>query len=72
MTDDDDNDLDMSTNVQTIKPNEAVEIFNRALDWAQCENVEQNDLKVLRLLREKALLQVLERKKQQKKITDFF
>ncbi|XP_053960009.1 jerky protein homolog-like [Anastrepha ludens] len=57
---------------KTIKPNEAVEIFNRALDWAQCEIVEQNDLNVLRRLREKALLQVLERKKQQKKITDFF
>ncbi|XP_053960593.1 tigger transposable element-derived protein 1-like [Anastrepha ludens] len=40
VTDDDDNDLDTSTNVQTIKPDEAVEIFNRALDWAQCENVE--------------------------------
>lgn len=68
--DDEENDLD--TNVQTIKPSEAVEILNRALDWAQCENVEQNDLNVLRRLREKALFQVLERKKQQKKITDFF
>ena len=44
MTDDNDNDLDISTNVQTRKPKEAVEIFNSALDWTQCENVEQNDL----------------------------
>ena len=59
MTDDDDNGLDTNTNVKTIKPNEAVEIFKQALYWAQCENVEQNELNVLRRLGDKDLFQVL-------------
>lgn len=68
----DDDAYDVHENLQTVKPSEAIEIFNRALDWAGCENVSQDDLNVLRRLREKAVFQLLERKKQQKKITDFF
>lgn len=63
----DDNDYDVDENLQTVKPSEAIEIFNRALDWAGCENVAQDDLNVLRRLREKAVFQLLETKKQQKK-----
>lgn len=68
----DDDAYDVHENLQTVKPSEAIEIFNRGLDWAGCENVSQDDLNVLRRLREKAVFQLLERKKQQKKITDFF
>ncbi|XP_036346760.1 tigger transposable element-derived protein 2-like [Rhagoletis pomonella] len=68
----DDDAYDVHENLQTVKPSEAIEIFNRALDWAGCENVSQDDLNLLRRLRVKAVFQLLERKKQQKKITDFF
>ncbi|XP_017481059.1 PREDICTED: jerky protein homolog-like [Rhagoletis zephyria] len=68
----DDDAYDVHENLQTVKPSEAIEIFNRALDWAGCENVSQDDLNVLRRLMEKAVFQLSERKKQQKKITDFF
>lgn len=57
---------------RTIKAGEAVDIFNKALDWAEGEMVEQRVLNVLRDLREKAVLKVLDQKKRQKKITDFF
>lgn len=40
--------------------------------WAGHEDVDQNDMSVLRRLREKAVLQVLEKQKIQKKMTDFF
>ncbi|XP_037959124.1 jerky protein homolog-like [Teleopsis dalmanni] len=55
-----------------IIPSEAVEIFNKAIQWASHEGVDQKDMNVLRRLRENAVFQVLERKKTQKKMTDFF
>lgn len=57
---------------RTIKSMEAVELFNKALEWAESEMVDQRDLSVLRQLRERAVLKVIQQKKQQKKITDFF
>lgn len=64
MTDNDD--CDVHKNVQSINSSEAIEIFNRALDWAGFENNEQNDLKVLKRLRENVLFQLLKRKKNRK------
>lgn len=61
----DDNDCIADDPVKKIAVSEAVEIFNKALQWA-------SDMRVLRRLREKAVFQLLEKKKQQKKITDFF
>ncbi|XP_053960409.1 uncharacterized protein LOC128864681 [Anastrepha ludens] len=58
--------------LEKIKPTEAVEIFNKALIWATHEDVDQNDMSVLRRLREKAVLQVLEKQMIQTKMTDFF
>ncbi|XP_054726271.1 uncharacterized protein LOC129236092 [Anastrepha obliqua] len=62
----------VSEHLEKIKPTEAVEIFNKALIWADHEDVDQNDMSVLRWLREKAVLQVLEKQKIQAKITVFF
>ncbi|XP_039955883.1 uncharacterized protein LOC120771765 isoform X2 [Bactrocera tryoni] len=58
--------------IKKIAASEAVEIFNKALQWAGDAMVDQSDMSVLRRLREKAVFQLLERKNQQKKITDFF
>ncbi|XP_039968733.1 jerky protein homolog-like [Bactrocera tryoni] len=57
---------------EKIKRTEAVEIFNKAIRWAGHEDVDPNDINVLRRLREKAVLQLLETQKIQKKLTDFF
>lgn len=57
---------------EKIKPNEAISIFNKALEWAEGELVSQNDISVLRRLREKAVRMLLEKKKMQKQMTDFF
>lgn len=57
---------------EKIKPNEAVEIFNKALEWAEGEMICQNDISVLRRLREKAVHSLLEKNKTQKRMTDFF
>ncbi|XP_053969710.1 uncharacterized protein LOC128871731 [Anastrepha ludens] len=62
----------VSEQLEKIKPTEADEIFNKALIWADHEDVDQNDKSVLRRLREKAVLQVLEKQKIQAKITDVF
>lgn len=53
-----DHDYDVDTNVEITKPSEAIYLFNRALDYAGCENVEQNYPNVLRRLREKAVFQL--------------
>ena len=47
--------------------NEVVALFNRTLEWAENECIYQKDINVLRRLREKILLQILEKRKQQKK-----
>ena len=57
---------------KTTEAREAVDIFNNALEWAESEMVEQRVLNVLRELRERAVLKVLQIKKEQKRITDFF
>ncbi|XP_054087866.1 jerky protein homolog-like [Zeugodacus cucurbitae] len=57
---------------EKIKRTEAVEIFNKAIRWAGHEDVDPNDVNVLRRLREKAVLQPLETQKIQKRMTDFF
>lgn len=58
--------------VNKIDANEAVEVFDKALEWAGQECIDQVDVNVLRRLREKAIFQTLENKRKQKKITDFF
>lgn len=68
----DDDDCIADDPVKKIPASEAIEIFNKALQWAGDEMVDQSDMSVLRRLREKAVFQLLEKKKQQKKITDFF
>uniref|UniRef100_A0A034WUX8 Jerky protein homolog-like n=1 Tax=Bactrocera dorsalis TaxID=27457 RepID=A0A034WUX8_BACDO len=57
---------------KTITAREAIDIFNNALKWAESEMVEQKEINVLKNLREKAVFKVVEQKKQQKRITDFF
>ncbi|XP_050325952.1 uncharacterized protein LOC126756729 [Bactrocera neohumeralis] len=57
---------------EKIKRTEAVEIFNKAIRWAGHEDVDANDVNVLRRLREKAVLQLLETQKIQKRMTNFF
>lgn len=57
---------------ERIKPNEAVEIFNKALQWAEDEMICQSDISVLRKLKEKAVRSLLQKKKTQKQMTDFF
>ncbi|XP_039964097.1 jerky protein homolog isoform X2 [Bactrocera tryoni] len=57
---------------EKIKRTEAVEIFKKAIRWAGHEDVDPNDVNVLRRLREKAVLQLLETQKIQKRMTDFF
>ncbi|XP_037827591.1 jerky protein homolog-like isoform X2 [Lucilia sericata] len=65
-------DDDCTDPVKKVAASEAIEIFNKALQWAGDATVDQSDMSVLRRLREKAIFQLLEKKKQQKKITDFF
>ncbi|XP_039969779.1 uncharacterized protein LOC126764925 [Bactrocera neohumeralis] len=48
---------------EKIKRTEAVEIFNKAIRWAGHEDVDPNVVNVLRRLREKAVLQLLETQK---------
>ena len=55
-----------------IKPKDAVELINKIIQWAEDEIVGPNDISVLRRLREKAVLKVLETRAQQKNITDYF
>lgn len=55
-----------------IEPSEAIDIFNKALEWAEDENISPNDISVLKRLREKAVFSNLQKKKIQKKITHFF
>ncbi|XP_050322584.1 LOW QUALITY PROTEIN: jerky protein homolog-like [Bactrocera neohumeralis] len=68
----DDDDCIAEDPIKKIAASVAVEIFNKALQWAGDAMVDQSDMSVLRRLREKAVFQLLERKNQQKKITDFF
>ncbi|XP_028901647.2 tigger transposable element-derived protein 6-like [Zeugodacus cucurbitae] len=70
--DDDSDEGSVSEVEEKIMRTEAVEIFNKAIRWAGHENVDPNDVNVLRHLREKAVLQPLETHKIQKRITDFF
>lgn len=55
-----------------INPKEAVEALDKALIWAENEMVDQNEIRLLRNLKEKALLKMAQQKTYQKKITDFF
>lgn len=55
-----------------IKAKEAVEVFDKALKWAEREMVDQSDIRVLRKLKEMAIFKMIDQKKYQKKITDFF
>ncbi|XP_067629302.1 jerky protein homolog-like isoform X2 [Eurosta solidaginis] len=57
---------------KTITSKEAIDIFNKTLEWAEIEMVDKSDLNVLKKLREKAVFKMLEQKKQKKRITDFF
>ena len=58
---------------QKVEANEAVTVFNKALlEWAENACIDQNEIDVLRRLREKVLLQILEKGKQHEKIIDFF
>lgn len=57
---------------EKIKPSEAIQIFNKAVQWASHEGVDQRDMNVLKRLREKAVIQFIEKQKTQKKMTDFF
>ncbi|XP_049302193.1 uncharacterized protein LOC125775589 [Bactrocera dorsalis] len=68
----DDDDCIAEDPIKKIAASEAVEIFNKALQWAGDAMVDQSDMSVLSRLREKAVFQLLERKKQQKKISDLF
>ncbi|XP_054746163.1 uncharacterized protein LOC129250572 [Anastrepha obliqua] len=54
---DESDDHSVSEQLDKIKPTEAVDIFNKALIWAGHEDVDQNDMSVLRRLREKAGIQ---------------
>lgn len=68
----DDDDCIADNPVKKITASEAIEIIDKALQWAGEAMVDQSDMNTLRRLREKAVFQLLEKKKQQKKITDFF
>ncbi|XP_067635258.1 uncharacterized protein [Eurosta solidaginis] len=68
---DDDGDCSVEAE-KTITSKEATDMFNKTLQWAKIEMVDKSDLNVLKKLREKAVFKMLEKKKQQKRITDFF
>ena len=61
------NDLKLEIPSKKVEANEAVAVFNKALEWAESECIDQNGINVFRRLRKKALLQILEKRKQQKK-----
>ena len=54
-----------------INASDAIDIFNKALEWAGDEGVDQSDVNVLRRLREKTVFQLLENKNQQNKLLIF-
>ncbi|XP_049311544.1 uncharacterized protein LOC125778367 [Bactrocera dorsalis] len=70
----DDDDCIAEDPIKKIAASEVVEIIiiNKALQWAGDAMVDQSNMSVLRRLKEKAVFQLLERKKQQKKISDLF
>ncbi|XP_067635294.1 uncharacterized protein [Eurosta solidaginis] len=68
---DDDGDCSVEAE-KTITSKEAIDMFNKTLEWAEIEMVDKSDLNVLKKLREKAVFKILVQKKQQKGITDFF
>lgn len=57
---------------ERIKPTEAVEVFTKALQWAEDEMICQSDISVLRNLKEKAVRSLVQKNKTQKQMTDFF
>ena len=66
----DDNDCIVNDSVKEIAASEAIEIFKKDLPWAGDATVDQSDMSMLR--RKKAVFPLLEKKKRQKNITDFF
>ncbi|XP_067617374.1 jerky protein homolog-like [Eurosta solidaginis] len=67
---DDDGDCSVEAD-KTITSKEAIDMFNKILEWAEIEMVNKSDLNVLKKLREKEVFKMLEQKKQQKRITNF-
>ncbi|XP_017481706.1 PREDICTED: jerky protein homolog-like [Rhagoletis zephyria] len=57
---------------ERISSSEAVTIFNKAIAWATAEKISPRKVNVLQSLREKAVLNAVENKKHQTKITAFF
>ncbi|XP_050337853.1 jerky protein homolog-like [Bactrocera neohumeralis] len=50
-----------------IEPSEAINIFNKALEWAEDENISPTDISVLKCLREKAVFSNLQKRKSKKR-----
>lgn len=64
---------DINENFKTeVETNEALTMFNIELEQVENEYIDQNDINVIRRLREKALLRILQKRKQQKKQNRFF
>ncbi|XP_037816158.1 jerky protein homolog-like [Lucilia sericata] len=69
---DDDDDCFIEAPENNIKAKEAVEILNKAVQWAEFQTVDQTDIKVLKKIRELPVNKLVEQKKKQKIITDYF